>query len=229
MFTHYKNDSVRKLVVGFGSLFNNVKLEQKDENNNSVIMTVPLTYSTKEKFIKRLTQPSSISDKTRIQISLPRMSFELSGLVYDPTRKLNKSLRQKRHDSVSNVTSLSYSEVPYNFLFSVNVYTRNLEENLQIMEQILPYFSPEFVVSMKMNEIQQSVDVPISIVNTQLTQEYEGDFSTRRFIVSSYQFLAKSYIFGRIDTGYQIENIDMNIFGSIDSAGFTLASFGLSG
>jgi hypothetical protein len=229
MFTHYKNDSIRKLVIGFGSLFNGVKLEQYAENNTTRLITVPLTYSPKEKFIKRLTEPSSISDKTRIQISLPRMSFELVGLVYDPTRKLNKGLRQKRHDSESNTTSLSYSEVPYNFLFSVNVYTRNLEENLQIMEQILPYFSPEFVVTMKMNDIQQKVDVPISIVNTQLTQEYEGDFSTRRFIVSTYQFLAKSYIFGRIDTGYQIENVDMNIFGSIDSAGITLTSFGLTG
>ena len=101
----------------------------------------------------------------------------------------------------------------YNFLFSLSIYTRNLEENLQIMEQILPYFSPEFVITLKMNDLFDSVDVPISIGNTALTQEYEGDFSTRRFIVSSYQFIAKSYIYGNIDTQsqYRIDAINFNI------------------
>ena len=91
MFSHFKNDSIRKLVIGFGTLFNGIQLEQKDENNNQRLFTVPLSYANKEKFVKRLTEPSSISDKTRIEISLPRMSVELLGFVYDPTRRLNKT------------------------------------------------------------------------------------------------------------------------------------------
>lgn len=217
MFTHFKNDSIRKLVIAFGSLFNNIQLEQQDENGDARLFAVPLTYAPKEKFIKRLTEPSSISDKTRIEISLPRMSFELALLAYDPTRKFNKTNTTVKTGTTD--ISTSYAEVPYNFAFNLNVFTRNLEENLQIMEQILPYFSPEFVVSIKMNELQQKVNVPISIANTTLTQEYEGDFSTRRFIVSTYQFIAKSFVYGKISTGPMVTASNLNIF---DTTGITL-------
>jgi hypothetical protein len=124
--------------------------------------------------------------------------------------------------------STSYAEVPYNFIINLSIYTRNLEENFQIMEQILPYFSPEFVVSLKMNSLNESVDVPISIINSTLTQEYEGDFSTRRFIVSSYQFIAKSYIYGKISTNHPtIQNFN---FGLYDMNGITLISeIGITG
>lgn len=226
MFTHFKNDSIRKLVIAFGSLFNNVKLEQKQDDGSARIITVPLTYANKEKFVKRLTEPSSISNKTRLQISLPRMSFELNNFLYDPTRKLNKT-NQKIYKTTDQ-TSTMYAEVPYNFIFYVNVFTRNLEENLQIMEQILPYFSPEFIVSIKMNTLHPSVDVPISIINTTLTQEYEGDLTTRRFIVSTYQFLVKSYVYGPVNTNYSINEIDVSIFGKLTSKGLTLSQFGIT-
>jgi len=227
MFTHFKNDSIRKLVIAFGSIFNGVQLEQTDENNNERIFTVPISYGPKEKFVKRLTEPSSISDKTRIEISLPRMSFELSQLAYDPLRKMNKMNKKTSGMGSNGNISSAYSEVPYNFVFNVSVYTRNLEENYQIMEQILPYFSPEFIVSLKMNTLNSSVDVPIAITNTTLTQEYEGDFSTRRFIVSSYQFVAKSYIYGKINTGTAVQSINFNLY---DINGITLMSqLGITG
>jgi hypothetical protein len=220
MFTHFKNDSIRKLVVAFGSLFNNIQLEQTDENGNARLFTVPLTYSAKEKFIKRLTEPSSISDKTRIEISLPRMSFELLQLAYDPVRKFNKTNRTLSPETAATFAT-SYVEVPYNFAFGVNVYTRNLEENLQIIEQILPYFSPEFVVSLNMNSLYEDTDVPISIGNTTLTQEYEGDFSTRRFVVSTFQFIAKSYIYGKISTAPDVTKISSAKFNISDINGIT--------
>jgi hypothetical protein len=227
MFAHFKNDSIRKLVIAFGSIFNSVQLEQTDENNNERIFTVPISYGPKEKFVKRLTEPSSISDKTRIEISLPRMSFELSQLAYDPLRKMNKMNKKTSGMNSEGIVSSAYSEVPYNFVFNLSVYTRNLEENYQIMEQILPYFSPEFIVSLKMNTLNSSVDVPISIINTTLTQEYEGDFSTRRFIVSSYQFVAKSFIYGKISTGAAIQSINFNLY---DINGITLMSeLGITG
>jgi hypothetical protein len=229
MFSHFKNDSIRKLVVAFGSLFNNIKLEQKDENNNSRLITVPLNYASKEKFVKRLTEPSSISDKTRIQISLPRMSFELGNFAYDFNRRLNKTLQRSKYNSATDTTSVMYNEAPYNFSFFLNVYTRNLEENLQIMEQFLPYFSPEFVVSIKMNDLHPSVDVPISIVQSNLTQEYEGDFSTRRFLVSNYQFVAKSYVYGPVSTGYRVDEFDFTMYGQTITKGLTLAEFGITG
>ena len=220
MFTHFKNDSIRKLVVAFGSLFNNIQLEQTDENGDARLFTVPLTYAAKEKFIKRLTEPSSISDKTRIEISLPRMSFELLQLAYDPVRKFNKTNRTLSERTAPEFAT-AYAEVPYNFAFGVNVYTRNLEENLQIMEQILPYFSPEFVVSLNMNSLYEDIDVPISIGNTTLTQEYEGDFSTRRFVVSTFQFIAKSYIYGKISTAADTTQISSAKFNISDMDGLT--------
>jgi len=217
MFSHYKNDSIRKLVIAFGSLFNGVELQQTDENGDERIFTVPLMYTAKEKFIKRLIEPSSISDKTRIEISLPRMSFELSQIIYDPIRKLNKTNKKISNNGLT--ASYSYAEVPYNFVFNLSIFTRNLEENLQIMEQILPYFSPEFLISVNMNSLSQNIDVPVSIATSNLTQEFEGDFSTRRFIVSSYQFVAKSYIYGKITTGTSIRTVNFNVY---DIDGVTL-------
>jgi hypothetical protein len=217
MFSHYKNDSIRKLVIAFGSLFNGVELQQTDENGDERIFTVPLMYTAKEKFIKRLIEPSSISDKTRIEISLPRMSFELSQIIYDPIRKLNKTNKKISNNGLT--ASYSYAEVPYNFVFNLSIFTRNLEENLQIMEQILPYFSPEFLISVNMNSLSQNIDVPVSIATSNLTQEFEGDFSTRRFIVSSYQFVAKSYIYGKINSGPNIQTTQFNQF---DLNGITL-------
>ena len=209
MFTHYKNDSIRKLVVAFGSLFNGIQLQQTDENGDERLFTVPLTYTAKEKFIKRLIEPSSISDKTRIEISLPRISFELSQIIYDPIRKLNKT--NKKISINGSTTDYLYAEVPYNFVFNLSIFTRNLEENLQIMEQILPYFSPEFLISVNMNSLSQNIDVPIGIATSNLTQEYEGDFSTRRFIVSSYQFVAKSYIYGKINSGPNVQTANFSV------------------
>lgn len=227
MFSQYKNDSIKKLVIAFGCLFNNLKIEQKDENGNTRNLTVPLSYAAKEKFVKRLTQPSSISDKTRIEISLPRISFELMGLAYDPTRKLNKINTTVLSNPTATSISKTFSPVPYNFTFGVSVFTRNFEENLQIIEEILPYFSPEFIVSLKMNSLYQSVDVPINIATTQLTQEYEGDFSTRRFIVSTFQFVAKAYIYGEIKTDYQVKDSQFNFY---NFDGLTFASFnGITG
>lgn len=224
MFTYYKNESIRKLVIGFGNLFNNIQIEQINTDNSKRLFTVPLSYAPKEKFIKRLTEHSSISDNTRIEIGIPQMAFELAGLVYDPLRRMNKLSKKTNYSS--NTISSMYTETPYNFVFNLYAYTRNIEENLQILEQILPYFSPEFVISLNMNEINQSVDVPIVLSQTNLTQEYEGDFSTRRQVVTTYQFTAKSYVYGNIvNSGAPTSNVVINTsdtpFTFTDSYGLT--------
>jgi len=212
MFTYYKNDSVRKLVIGFGNLFNGIQIEQTNADNSKRLFTVPLTYASKEKFIRRLTEHSSISENTRIEIGVPQMSFELVGLVYDSARRMNKLSKMTQVSANQNSLAASYTETPYNFTFNLYVYTRNIEENLQILEQILPYFSPEFIISLNMNTMHQAVDIPIVLTQTNLTQEYEGDFSTRRNIVSTYQFTAKSYVYGNINQSFAttVRNIQIN-------------------
>jgi hypothetical protein len=197
MFNYYNNETVRKLVIAVGTVFNNIHVMHKDKDGNNVDFKVPLTYAPKEKYIKRLTNPSSISNRTRVEISVPQMAFELTDILYDPARHLNKT--NNRTQLIAGVSYASYTEVPYNFGFGLYAYTRNIEENLQIMEQILPYFSPEFVVSLNITPIHKKVDVPIVMYKTLLSQEYEGDFSNRRAVVSTYQFVAKSYIYNHVN------------------------------
>lgn len=208
MFNYYNNQTIRKLVVAFGSLFNSVTIKQTNKDGSIRTNIIPLTYGPKEKFIKRITQLSSISDATRVQFTIPQMAFEMTGLAYDASRAFNKLNIKKC--VTGNTATWSYIEAPYNFAFSLYAYTRNIEENLQIMEQILPYFTPEFVVKINFNDINQKVDVPISLNAAGLIEEYEGDFTTRRFIVSTYQFIAKSYIYGDTKTSPVVSGISLS-------------------
>ena len=194
---HYKNDAIRKLVIAVGTIFNNIQIGRLTKDGTTTNIVVPLTYAPKEKYIKRLTQGSSISEnRTRIQIDVPQMAFEMTDIIYDPNRKMNKMFEM--YGSTGGISYASMMEVPYNFMFNLYVYTRNIDENLEIMEQILPYFSPEFVVSLNVTDIHKKVDVPIVINKTIFTQEYEGDFSSRRMVISTFQFMAKSYVFGPV-------------------------------
>lgn len=211
MFAHFKNDAVRKLVIAVGTLFNNIEIVKYKKDGSTYNLTVPLTYAPKEKYIKRLTQASSISDNTRVQIQLPRLAFELTDIVYDHTRKMNKMF--DHYGTTGGVSYSSKMEVPYNFIFNVYAYTRNIDENLEIMEQILPYFTPEFIVSLNITDIHRKIDVPIVLNKTILTEEYEGDFSARRMVISTYQFTAKSYIFNRVKSATNIiREFDLSLF-----------------
>jgi hypothetical protein len=216
---YYKNDAIRKLVIAFGTVFNSIYIGRLKQDGSTENIRVPLTYAPKEKYIKRLTQGSSISDnRTRIQIDVPQMAFEMTDIIYDPARKMNKMF--EKFGSTGGVSYGSKMEVPYNFIFNLYVYTRNIDENLEIMEQILPYFSPEFIVSLNITNIHKKVDVPIIINKTVFTQEYEGDFSTRRMVISTYQFMAKSYIFGPVKSEQPIIR-SIDIFGGHGVEGFT--------
>jgi len=211
MFAHFKNDSVRKLVIAVGTLFNNIQIVRYKKGGATELFTVPLTYAPKEKYIKRLTQASSISNQTRVQITVPQLAFELTDIVYDPVRKMNKMF--DKYGTTGGVSYSSKMEVPYNFIFNVYAYTRNIDENLEIMEQILPYFTPEFIVSLNITDLHKKVDVPIVLNKTILTEEYEGDFSARRMVISSYQFTAKSYIFNRVKQATNtIKTFDLSMF-----------------
>lgn len=209
MFNQYYNGTIRKIVSAFGSLFNEIKIKDT-KDGQSVITTVPLTYAPKEKFIKRLTLPSSISSNTRVEITLPKLSFEIAGIMPDPVRRLNKL--NIRNEFTAENSSTMFMETPYNIMFTLNSYTRTIDNNLQIMEQILPYFNPEFIVSMNMNDLHKVVDIPIILNDVGMNEIYEGDFSTRRYITSTYKFTVKAYIYGplKTDNGSTIKDIDVN-------------------
>jgi len=217
MFEYYYNQTLRKLTLAFGGMFDEIFVEKKTSGGIAEKTNVPITYSGKEKFIRRLTEASSISNNVKIESMIPCLGFEITNLQYDSIRKINKLNTKSRIVKVNDVvtnTYQSYAEVPYNVQYGLYCFTRTIEDNLQIIEQILPYFSPEFVVTLNMNELDINVDVPIVLNSTNLTETYEGDMSSRRMIISTFSFTAKAYIYGRIKESGSgiIKEVDINIF-----------------
>lgn len=220
------NESIRKHVIIFGSLFNSIYT--KTERNGTIQKRrVPISYGPKEKFIQLIIEESGITDKTHIQADLPRMGFEIVNLQYDPTRRIN---RLKEKTKIVNGNPLrSYSESPYNFTVALYCFSRNIEHNLQIIEQIIPYFAPDFTVTVNMTPLHNKVDVPIILNDVDVNEDYEGTFDSRRAIVSTLSFTMKSYIFSPVVTDNRpyIENTDINLYKNQFSN--FIADFGFTG
>ena len=162
---------------------------------------------------------SSISDEVRLQNTLPRIAFELLGLTYDPTRKANK-LRKTSKIYETGSSSFSYAEVPYIASFGLYTFTRNINDNLQIIEQILPYFQPEFVISLNINEVNKRVDVPIILNGLSVSEDYEGAYDTRRSINTVFQFTAKTYVYGPVKTKPVITGVTAEIFNILGATAY---------
>jgi hypothetical protein len=218
MFSYYNNESLRKLVLGFGNLFNDMYVGKYDKDGNLTEKDrVPLTYGPKEKFIRRIKEVSTISDVTRSRITLPRMGFEMLGMSYDPTRKANK-LRITSGTVSDGEAQSGFSAVPYLVNFGLYTFTRNIDENLQLVEQILPYFSPEFIISVNFNDVDKKVNVPIVLTSTGISEIYEGDFSETRSITTTFSFIAKTYVYGKIAPSPVVTESELRMFeGDFDS------------
>jgi hypothetical protein len=215
MFTQFYNESIRRMVIGFGSLFNDIRVIRKNvDGTTKETIRVPVAYGPKEKFIRRINESSSISDGSRVQITLPQLGFDITGFNYDNTRKTNKLRTRSYTPSDGLSSSWNYNEVPYNVSFGLYVFARNHDDNLQIVEQILPYFTPEFIVTLKINDINNKIDVPIVLNSVNTTEEYEGDFDTRRNITTTFDFSAKTYIYGPAKSSKIILQSEIDIFGS---------------
>lgn len=221
MFGDYYNQSVRKLVVAFGNLFNEIYVrKQKEETSTSYDkIRVPLTYAPKEKFYRRIKEPSSISDNTRIEIVLPRISFAVKGAVYDPSRKTNKVNRRTFLVNSNQKVYTGKDGVPYNISFELASFTRSIDENLQIMEQILPNFGPEYFVRVNFNEIFQNIAIPVILDQVIMTEDYEGTLEDRRVLINTYNFTAKTYIYGPLlERSGIIENINIDMYSSFTAS-----------
>lgn len=212
MFGYFYNKNLRKLVVGFGSLFNSIKVEHTNPNGGSDLqIRVPITYASQEKFIRRLLEPSSINDGLRIENQLPRMSYVMTSIAQDPVRRRNKNTPLLSRSSTNNICNsnpdIITEEVPVNVGFTLFIYTRHIDDTLQIVEQIIPYFNPEHVITMALNDAQQNVKIPILMTSNNISERYDGDLSTRRINISSFNFIAKSYIFGQIQNVNTIDDV----------------------
>ena len=201
MFEYFYHEILRRTVVSFGSLFNNISIKHSDNNGNvTSVVKVPLAYGPTQKFLARLEQSPNLNKP--VQITLPRMSFELMGISYDSARKstttqtfLTSSSTDKKQEKKA------YLPVPYNLDFELSIMTKLNDDMLQIVEQILPYFQPAYTITVDLvNEIGEKRDIPVVLNSITMTDDYEGDFSTRRALIYTLRFTAKTYLFGPVSS-----------------------------
>jgi hypothetical protein len=209
----YYNETIRKNIVAFGALFNQITIQRTDANSNITnYIKVPIVYGPKEKFIYRLTTDSGSTDSTHMQNVFPRMGFDIANIVYDANRKLNRMF--SKTSMTASYTDVGYVGVPYNIKMNLYTFTRNLEDNLQIVEQIAPFFAPDFTVSINYNSLNQTVEVPIVLNDFNIVEDYEADFTTRRTVSGVYSFTIKTYLYGPIrrNTTAIIEDANVRIY-----------------
>ena len=200
MFGNYfYNESMRRMTIGFGQIFNNIQIKRKDDTGKIIqTIRVPLAYGPKEKFLVRLDQQSSLSNR-EFAITLPRMGFEISSIAYDPTRKLTRIQKFKQVKSAADgkVLDFNYTPVPYNISYNLYSFTASAEAGLQIIEQILPFFQPDFTVTINaIPSLNIKRDIPIILNSVNYEDTYSGDFTTRRAVIYTLNFTAKTYLFG---------------------------------
>jgi len=195
MFEYFYNEILRRTIISFGTLFNNITILQGDS-----YIKVPLAYGPTQKFLARLNQSPDLNKSTAI--TLPRISFEFTGLVYDPSRKVTTTQTFTVKDPNDGTeTKKAYMPVPYNMQFELSVMTKLNDDALQIIEQILPYFQPSYNITVDLlSSINEKKDIPIVLENITMQDDYEGDFTTRRVLLYTLRFTAKTYLFGPVSS-----------------------------
>jgi hypothetical protein len=214
MFTTFYHGTIKKIVTAFGTLFNNIYVVRTDGAQTKKIK-VPLIYSPKEKFAHRLNLDV---DKTLVQTILPRMGFSITNMSYDVDRKKNSMNKRWSEEVISGQQSFKYryEDVPYNIDFELFVYTRNIDDGLQIIEQILPFFTPEFTITIKpkvLDNALERVDIPIILNGITPSEIYDQRFSDEtRVLTWDLQFTAKTFLYGPVRESGLIKDVNINIW-----------------
>lgn len=218
------NRTIRKLIVAFGDMFKDITMVRynPDRTEQSRII-VPITYAPKEQYAMRLHEDPDLNKK--VQITLPRLSYEMTSFAYDASRKLNtntKSFAQTPSGMLSQ-----YNPVPYNFDFSLYLYVRNIEDGAQILERILPYFTPDY--TLKLNLIPEMgivKEVPVILNSSDQDIQYEGNRESEpRLVIWTLNFTVKAYIFGNISSANVITHSITSIYNQLsgnDPVRFTM-------
>jgi len=209
----FYHETVRNVIVAFGTMFNNIQIVRKD-NSGTVTQTmkVPLAYGPKQKFLTRLDQDPSLSAATAI--TLPRLGFEIGALTYDSARKLNRVQKFKKvKSSSSNASKLDtqYMPVPYNMDITLYAMAKNSDDALQIVEQILPFFQPDYTLTLNdMADMGIKRDVPIILNDVGYEDNYQGDFESRRAIIYTLAFTTKFYLYGPVTSTSVIKTVQVD-------------------
>jgi len=191
--TYFYHQTSRKMVVAFGSLFNNIEVRRTDSNDAvTEVVKIPLSYGPKDKMLVRISQDPSLNPK--VALTVPRMGFELTSMTYDGARKLNTMGRNVKKGTTG--LKKQFNPVPYNWDFSLYVFVKNAEDGTQILEQILPFFTPDFTVTMTLiSGMTVKMDIPLVLNSVTSEDSYEGDFATRRSIIWTLSFLMKGFLY----------------------------------
>ena len=211
---YFYNEGLRRLTIAFGQIFNNIVV-QTTSSTGAVTkrMRVPLAYAPKEKFLARLEQQPSL-DNREFAITLPRIGFEISALGYDPSRNLNKvhKFRQVKTGEEGKVLNYQYTPVPYNISYNLFCFTATAENGLQIVEQIVPFFQPDYTVTINMiPDLDIKRDVPIILNNVSYEDSYDGAFTNRRAVIYTLNFTAKTYLFGPMSNQKVVKKVQADL------------------
>ncbi len=206
----WQHDVLRKYVILFGTLFNDIYINRDDNNGEKIqSLRIPLTYGPKEKFLARLDGDPTLENK--VAIVLPRMSFEMLALEYDATRKLNtlnRLTKQRADAGTDDEVTYQYQPVPYDIIFQMSIMAKNAEDGTRIIEQILPYFTPDFTVSLNLvNEVDDPRDVPLILTGVTVEDSYEGMFDQRRALIWTLNFTMKGWLYGPSKNSKLIKNV----------------------
>ena len=215
--TYYYHEILRKTIIAFGTIFNDIHIRHRDgAGKETSDMRVPLAYGPMQKFLARLEQQPDLNRAT--QITLPRMSFETTNITYDATRK--GGITQTFKASDGNKLRKVFMPVPYNLSFELNILVKLNDDALQIIEQILPYFQPSFNITIDLiGVIGEKRDIPIVLDNISFQDDYEGDFATRRALIYTLNFTAKTYLFGPVSDSSEglIKKVQVDYYASVDT------------
>lgn len=199
LFGHsFYHQSIRKYVTLFGTLFNDLYIIRTDSNNDKITIKVPIAYGPREKTLARLTADPLIDRKPAIV--LPRMSFQIENIRYAADRKL-KTIHRNVSSSNTDPDQLNYqyNPVPYDIDFSLSIMVRHTDDGTRIVEQILPFFTPEWTATVQMiPDINYTIDIPTVLTSVRLEDQYEDNFEERRVLIWELQFTMKGYIFGPV-------------------------------
>ena len=196
--TYFYHQTSRKMVVGFGTLFNSLEVQRTNSSDEvTEVIKIPLSYGPKDKMLTRISGDPNLNPK--VALTVPRMGFELLSMTYDGTRKLNTMGRTVKGGSTAQTLKKQFNPVPYNWEFSLYIFVKNAEDGTQILEQILPFFTPDFTFSMTLiSSMSIKHDIPL-ILNSDTSEDtYEGDFATRRSIIWTLSFTMKGYLYPNI-------------------------------
>ncbi len=200
MFEYFYNEIFRSVIISFGSLFNGLEIKHKNNDDTVSVIKVPLAYGPTQKFLARLEQQADLNKP--IQMTLPRMSFEFNGLQYDPTRKSTQTQQfYVTNPSDGTQVKKAYLPVPYNMGIELSIMTKLNDDMLQIIEQILPYFQPAYQIPVKFltsDNANDKKDIAVNLDNITMEDDYEGNFDTRRALLYTLRFTAKTYLYGPI-------------------------------